>query len=223
VSVGDAIDWEVQGVNVRSRVANLREVEWARFEPNFFAVFAPGPLDDAPQSFVTLTRLDDVGGRALLQRAVVEALPNVSTLDITEVQQTIEGILNQVGAAIRFMAVFSLAAGAVVLIGALGSSRLERVREGVLLRTLGATRRQVVRVLAAEYAALGLLAVTVALGLAVGAGFALTRLVFDATFALPWTPLAGLAAAVLALTVGTGLAASGPVFRQTPLEVLRSE
>jgi putative ABC transport system permease protein len=223
VGLGDAIDWDVQGVSVRSRVTSLREVEWARFEPNFFAVFAPGPLDDAPQTFVTLTRLEDAASRARLQRAVVEALPNVSTLDIAEVQQTIEGILNQVAAAIRFMAAFSLGAGAVVLLGAVGASRRERVREGVLLRTLGATRRQVATVLAAEYAALGLLAVTVSLGLAVAAGFGLTRWVFNAPFALPWTALAGLALTVLGLTVGLGLAASEPVFRQTPLEVLRAE
>jgi putative ABC transport system permease protein len=223
VRVGDTIDWDVQGVTVRSRVVNLREVEWARFEPNFFAVFAPGSLDDAPQTFVTLTRLDDAASRARLQRAVVEALPNVSTLDIAEVQETIEGILSQVGAAIRFMAAFSLAAGTVVLLGALGASRRERVREGVLLRTLGATRRQVAAVLATEYAALGLLAVTVALGLAVAAGFGLTRGVFHAPFALPWAALAGLGLTVVGLTVGVGLGASGPVYGQTPLEVLRAE
>jgi putative ABC transport system permease protein len=221
--LGDAIDWDVQGVIVHSRVTSLREVEWARFEPNFFAVFAPGPLDDAPQTFVTLTRLDDVASRARLQRAVVEALPNVSTLDIAEVQQTIEGVLNQAAAAIRFMAVFSLGAGAVVLLGAVGASRLERVREGVLLRTLGATHRQVAVVLAAEYSAFGLLAVAMALGLAMAAGLVLTRWVFESPFAVPWVALSGLGGTVLALTLGIGLGASGPVFRQTPLEVLRAE
>jgi putative ABC transport system permease protein len=223
VKVGDMIDWDVQGVSVRSRVTSLRDVDWARFEPNFFAIFAPRALDDAPQTFVTLTRLDDAASRARLQRAVVEALPNVATLDIAEVQRTIEGILDQVAAAIRFMAGFSLVAGGLVLLGAVGASRRERVREGVLLRTLGATKRQVAVVLATEYAALGLLAVAVSLGLAVAAGFGLTRFVFDAPFALPWAGLAGLALTVVALTLGVGLGASGPVFRQTPLEVLRAE
>jgi putative ABC transport system permease protein len=223
VQIGDEIDWDVQGVVVPSKVTSLREVEWARFEPNFFAVFAPGPLDDAPQTFVTLTRLDGTESRARLQREVVEALPNVSTLDVAEIQQRIEVILDQVGAAIRFMAVWSLGAGGVVLFGAVSASRLERVREGVLLRTLGATRRQVTVVLASEYAAFGLLSVTVAFGLAAGAGLVLTRFVFDAPFALPFAPLGALAATVLALTMGIGLGASGPVFRRTPLEVLRAE
>jgi putative ABC transport system permease protein len=180
-------------------------------------------LDDAPQTFVTLTRLDGTESRARLQREVVEALPNVSTLDVAEIQQRIEVILDQVGAAIRFMAVWSLGAGGVVLFGAVSASRLERVREGVLLRTLGATRRQVTVVLASEYAAFGLLSVTVAFGLAAGAGLVLTRFVFDAPFALPFAPLGALAATVLALTMGIGLGASGPVFRRTPLEVLRAE
>jgi putative ABC transport system permease protein len=104
-----------------------------------------------------------------------------------------------------------------------GASRLERVREGVLLRTLGATRRQVTVVLAAEYAAFGLLAATVSIGIAMAAGLALTRWVFDAPFALPWAALGGLGLAVVAMTVGLGLAASGPVFRQTPIDVLRTE
>jgi putative ABC transport system permease protein len=223
VGLGDAIDWDVQGVVVSSRVASLREVEWARFEPNFFAVFPEGPLEDAPQSYVTLTRLADVADRARLQRAVVEALPNVSTLDVADVQRSIEAVLDRAAAAIRFMALFSLGAGAAVLLGAVAASRRERVREGVLLRSLGATKRQVVRVLAAEYAALGLLAVAVALGLAVGAGSALTLFVFEAPFATPWGPLLGLGLAVLGLTVTLGLAGSGPVFRRTPLELLRAE
>ena len=103
------------------------------------------------------------------------------------------------------------------------ASRRERVREGVLLRTLGATRKQVGVVLAAEYAAFGLLAITVSLGLALAAGFGLSRWVFDAPFAVPWAPLGVLGLVVLASTGGLGLGASGPVFRQTPLEVLRGE
>jgi putative ABC transport system permease protein len=110
-----------------------------------------------------------------------------------------------------------------VLLGAVAASRYQRVREGALLRTLGATRRQVVRILIAEYASLGLLSVAVASGLALAAGFALTRFVFEARFAVPWTALLALAASVTAMTVVIGLLASGPAFRGTPIEVLRAE
>ncbi len=159
VGVGDEIVWDVQGVPVRSRVAVLREVEWARFEPNFFVRLPRGAARRRPAEL----RPPLAGGgprspRARLQRAVVEAHPNVSTLDLAQVQQAIEGVLDKVVLAIRFMALFSLAAGALVLAGAVASSRYQRVREGALLRTLGARRSQLLRILLAEYAVLGALA-----------------------------------------------------------------
>jgi putative ABC transport system permease protein len=223
VAVGDEIVWDVQGVPIPSRVAVLREVEWARFEPNFFVVFPEGPLDAAPQSYVLLSRVDDPARRAHLQRTVVEAHPNVSTLDLAQVQRTIEGVLDKVVLAIRFMALFSLAAGAVVLAGAVASSRYQRVREGALLRTLGARRSQLVRILLAEYAVLGALAAGAAILLSTVAGWALMRFVFDGAFALPGPPLLGLLVAVLGLTVVVGLSGSTEVWRRPPLEVLRAE
>jgi putative ABC transport system permease protein len=223
VRVGDEIVWDVQGVSVPSRVAVLREVEWARFEPNFFVVFPEGPLDAAPRSYVLLARVEDPARRARLQRAVVEAHPNVSTLDLAQVQRAIEGVLDKVVLAIRFMALFSLAAGALVLAGAVASSRYQRVREGALLRTLGARRAQLLQVLVAEYAVLGALAAGAAILLSTGAAWALLRFVFDQPFALPGPELLLLLVTVLGLTLAVGLAGSTEVWRRPPLEVLRGE
>ena len=223
VGLGDEIVWDVQGVQVPSRVACLREIEWARFEPNFFVVFPEGPLDDAPQTFVVLSRVEDQARRAMLQRAVVEAHPNVASLDLADVQRVIEGILDKVSLAVRFIALFSLAAGAVVLAGAVASSRYQRVREGALLRTLGATRSQLVRILLAEYAVLGALAAGVALLLASAAGWALVRFAFFGAFAWPGPPLLALFLGVLGLTLAIGLSFSREVWRRPPLEVLRAE
>jgi putative ABC transport system permease protein len=223
VGIGDEILWDVQGVLVPSRVAVLRDVQWARFEPNFFVIFPEGPLEDAPRSYVLLARVDDPGGRARLQRAVVEAHPNVSTLDLAQVQRAIEAVLDKVVLAVRFMAFFSLAAGALVLAGAVASSRYQRVREGALLRTLGARRDQLLRILLAEYAVLGALAAGTAILLSTAAGWALVRFVFDQPFALPGPQLLGLLLTVLALTLAVGLAGSTEVWRRPPLEVLRGE
>ncbi|HEY7513838.1 MAG TPA: ABC transporter permease, partial [Vicinamibacteria bacterium] len=145
VAIGDEIVWDVQGLAVRSRVAVLRDVDWARFEPNFFVVFPEGPLDGAPQTYVALTRLDDPVRRGQLQRRLVEKHPNVSTLDLAQVSRALETIVDRVALAIRFMALFSLGAGVVVLGGAVAASRSQRVREGALLRTIGASRRQLLR------------------------------------------------------------------------------
>ena len=223
LAVGDEVVWDVQGVPVVSRVACLREVEWARFEPNFFVLFPEGPLADAPRSYVLLSRVLDPTARSRLQREVVEAHPNVSTLDLAQIQRAIEAVLDKVVLAIRFMALFSLAAGAVVLTGAVAASRYQRVREAALLRTLGARRPQLVRILLTEYAVLGALSAVAALLLATAASWALVRFVFEGSFALPATELVALVASVVALTIVVGLSGSTEAWRRPPLEVLRAE
>lgn len=223
VRPGDEIVWDVQGIPVTSRVANLREVDWARFEPNFFAVFRSGPLDRAPQTFVTLARVDSAAQRGQLQRRLAERFPNVTSVDLATVQRTFEDVLQRVTVAVRFMAGFSMVTGVIVLIGAIATTRFQRIREGVLLRTLGATRPQVYRVVLAEYLALGTLSALMAVGLASGATWALTRWVFESAFALPVVALGGLAGAVVVLTVAVGLWNSLEVVNKTPLEVLRND
>ena len=223
VTVRDTLVWDIQGVPVTSVVVNLREVNWARFEPNFFAVFPSGPLDDAPQSFVALTRVDDPSLLGRLQRQVAERHPNVTSIDLTSIQQTIERIVGSVVLAIRFMAMFSLGTGIVVLVGALATSRYQRMREAALLKTIGATRRQVIRIMVTEYAALGALAAVVATGLATLGGWALTKWMFKVPFVIPWAGFGWLALILLLLTVVTGLWTSAALFRQSELEILRAE
>jgi putative ABC transport system permease protein len=223
VGIGDEIVWDVQGVPIATRIASLREVDWARFEPNFFVVFGPGTLESAPQTFVTLTRVPDPADRGRLQRRLAERFGNVSTLDLSLLQEALERLVERVVLAIRFMALFSLGVGALVLIGALASSRFQRVREGALLRTLGATRGQVYRVVLAEYLSLGLLASTVALLLAAVAGWAVARFVFEGPFTLPVLQMAALTLTIVTITVIVGLANSREVIGRPPLEVLREE
>jgi putative ABC transport system permease protein len=223
VGLGDGITWDVQGVPVYSRVTSLREVNWARFEPNFFVVFAPGALEGAPQTWVTMVRAPDATVRGRLQREVAEHAANVTAIDLGEIQHAIESVVDRIVMAIRFMALFSLITGTIVLVGAIATSRWQRVREGTLLRTLGATRRQVLVILSVEYAALGLAASMVASALAGGAGWALARWIFDARFVLPLASMAALAAGLVALTTTVGLWNSLEVLNKPPLEVLRSE
>lgn len=223
VTLRDTITWDIQGIPVVTVIQNLREVNWARFEPNFFVVFPAGPLDDAPQSYVLLTRVDDPALMGRLQRAVVERHPNVTSIDLTSVQQAIEKIVASVALAIRFMALFTVSTGIVVLIGALATSRFQRIRESALLKTLGATRRQVIGVMVTEYAALGALAALVAIGLATLGGWGLMKWVFKVPFSVPWASYGLLVLLTVTLTVVTGLWTSVALFRQSALEVLRAE
>ena len=222
-AVGDEIVWDVQGVQIPTKVANLREIDWGRFQTNFFVVFETGVLDQAPQMSVILARADSAAERGQLQRRIAERYPNVSAFDLSQIQQAIEGVLAKATLAVRFLALFSLAAGTIVLVGAVTTARLQRLREGVLLKTLGATRRQVLRILIAEYVALGLLAAIVAIGLSSVAGWALAKWRFEARFDLPVVALSGLTATLVGLTLLVGLWSSAEVLKRPPLEVLRSE
>jgi putative ABC transport system permease protein len=221
VGIGDHVTWNIQGVEVESRITSLRRVSWARFQPNFFVVFEPGALERAPQTFALLAREDDAGRRAELQRDVVLAYPNVSTLDLTLVQRTIDGVLTRVSLAVRFMALFSIGSGLAILIGALAASRFQRVREAVLLKTLGAGAQQIRRILLTEYLAWGSFAAFTGVLLAAGAAWALMALLFEVPFHLPLGELVVVWMGVCAVTVLVGFAGSAEVLRGTPLGVLR--
>lgn len=223
LGLGDELEWDVQGVPLRTRVASLREVDWRRVQPNFFVLFPRGPLDEAPATQVLVTRVGSPEESARLQRAVVERFPNVSAIDITLVLRTLDQILTRVGSVIRFMAFFTVATGLLVLVAAVLSGRWQRVREGILLRVLGASQAQVLRILLVEYAVLGGVAALTGVLLSLGATAALARLVFEIPFhPSPW-PLLMAALIVTALTVVTGLLASRGITTHPPLEILRAE
>ncbi|MGD2215496.1 MAG: ABC transporter permease [Gemmatimonadales bacterium] len=221
VGVGDRITWDIQGVPIETEIASVRRVDWARFEPNFFAVFEPGVLDEAPQSLLVLTRVDDPTTRAELQRDLVADHPNVAAIDITVVIEAINSILSKVALAIRFMATFSIACGFVILIGAIATSRYQRARESVLLKTLGARSRVIGRILATEYFALGSFAGLAGVGLAAIAAWIAVRFLFEMSFSLPGLPLLAFWVGTALLTTAIGLANSRDVVRRTPLAGMR--
>jgi putative ABC transport system permease protein len=221
VHVGDGMVWDVQGTRIPAIVTSIRDVDWARFEPNFFVVFEPGVIEQAPHTWVTLARMDSAAARGTVARQLAERFPNVTSLDLTVVQGAITQLVGKVTLAIRFMALFSLLTGVIVLAGAIAVSRFQRVRESVLLRTLGATRSQLIRIALAEYAALGLMAGCAGFGLAVTAAWALCRWVFEVPFAVPAGAATALVLACGLLTMLAGLWTALDVARQTPLGVLR--
>ena len=221
VKLGDVITWNVQGVEIPARVTSLREVTWARFEPNFFAVFATAGMREAPKQYVLLASVAGDSTVSALQRDVVTRYPNVSSVDLTLVKETVARIVSKVSTAIRFMALFSLAMAIPVLFSAVAATRRDRIRESVLLKTLGATRGQIVKILLAEYTLLGLLGSLTGMLLAIGGGWALTHFVFEASFTPAMVPALLIAGAMLGLTVSIGLLAGRDVFKETPMSALR--
>jgi putative ABC transport system permease protein len=221
VKLGDIIAWNVQGVEIPTRITSLRKVMWTRFEPNFFVVFAPPALKGAPNQYVLLAQVKDPAAVALLQREVVNRFPNVSSIDLTAIKRTVDKIVGRVSLAIRFMALFSLAVAIPVLFSAVSATRRERIREGVLLKTLGATRGQIARILLAEYSLLGLMGGLTGMLLSLAGGWAVVRYIFKAPFAPAILPVAGIAAVIVGLTLLIGLLAGRDVFRETPVTALR--
>jgi putative ABC transport system permease protein len=221
VTVGDTITWNVQGVPVRTVVHNIRTVNWARFEANFFVVFEPAALRRAPQQYVIVSNVPAGRAMAEVQRDVVRRFPNVSSLDLTLVRQTIGSIVDRVTLAIRFLGIFSLAMGIPVLFSAVAATRRARLREGVLLRTLGASRAQVARVLLAEYGALGALGALTGMVLSFGGAWAITRFVFEDPFDPAVGPTLLIAGGLLLLTMTIGLLTSRDVYRETPMMAIR--
>jgi len=223
VGLGDELVFDVQGVPVTTRVASLREVEWRRIEPNFFMVFPRGVLESAPAMHVLVTRVDSSQASARMQRAVVKAFPNVSVIDLTLVLQTVDAILGKISFVIRFMAMFTVLTGLLVLVSALAAGRYQRVQESVLLRTLGASRGQIFKILLVEYLALGFLAALTGILLAVVAAWSLMRFVFHTPFAAEWESV--LIPLVLApgITAVAGFLMSRGILSQSPLSILRAE
>lgn len=223
VKLGGRITWNVSGVDIESEVTSLREIDWARPQPNFFAVFPEGPLDAAPQTVVMLTRAQSAEASASLQTRVVDAFPNVSAVDVRQVLALVERVLGQVAFALRFLAFFAVATGLAVLGAAVRVALARRTREAVLLRTIGASREQVRRIVVAEYAGLGLLAALMGGALAVAAAWALAQFAFQIPFRPdPWW-LVATALLVPALVAVVGVLGSRSALARPPLDVLRAE
>lgn len=222
LELGDRIRWDIQGVFVESHITNLREVDWGRFATNFFVVFAPGALEGAPQSSVYLTRLDAEAERSALQSGLVEAFPNVSALDATVLLRAVDSIIGKVALAIRALALISLATGFVILIGAVSSSRHARLRELLLLRTLGADQALLRRVVVSEYAVLGALAASAGVAIAMLLSAALVRFLFEQRVVFPWLVLIGVLIGSILFSVVLGWLVSRPPREVPPLAALRA-
>ncbi len=221
--LGDELVFDVQGVPIKTKLASTRTIDWKRFQTNFFVVFPAGVLENAPTFHVLVSRVATPADSAKLQSAIVAKFPNVAAIDLTSVIQTVDSILSKVAIVIRVMSLFTVGAGVIVLASTIWSGRYQRLQESILLRTLGASRMQIWKILCAEYFLLGLFASVTGIVLALLASWGLAKFVFKLGYAPSILPLFVAAGAVSALTVAVGLIASRGVGSAPPLEILRAE
>ncbi len=222
VTLGDTLGFDIQGVTVSARVANLRKVDWRSLRANFFVIFSQGALESAPSIYLATARVPP-GREAAVQSAVVAAFPNVTAIPVREVLERVAAILDQIALAIRLVAGFTVVAGLVVLAGALAVTRRQRLYESVILKAVGATRGLLARAFAVEYALLGAAAGLAGTALAALLAWAVERFFLDLGWR--WQP-ATLALGVVGpalLALGVGFLGSFRLLGHPPLDVLRQE
>ncbi len=221
--VGSKITFNVQGALIKTVVTGIRRVDFARVQTNFLILFPSGILEKAPQFNVVVTRVNSVEQSAKFQRDLVTTFANISVVDLTQILKTVDEVLTKISFVIQFMALFSILTGLMVLISSVYLSKFQRIRESVLLRTIGANRRTILTINGLEYLWLGGLATMSGVLLSVGAAWSLSHFVFKTPFSIDWLTLMITPLSITALVVVIGLLNSRKVVNESPLEVLRQE
>jgi putative ABC transport system permease protein len=226
VGIGDQVTVNVLGRNVTARIANLREVRWESLGINFVLVFSPNVLKAAPHNVlatVTLPPSVSIAEEAALAKVVGNAHPAVTVIRVKDAIEAFNSVFRKVMTAIRAAGSVTLLAGALVLAGALATAQRERIRLAVILKTLGATRRQIVLSHVAEYVILA--SATAAVSAVVGAIGAWATLTFlmRVPFLMSWPALGQVMALSIGLVMLIGLAGTWRVLAVRAVPQLRSD
>lgn len=191
LKLGDRLRFDLAGHTEERRITSLRKVDWSSMRVNFFVMATVSSVPDWPVTYITSFRMPP---GATLDRTLVQAFPNVTVVDVTATLAQVQSVLTQVITAVEFLFAFTLAAGLIVLMAGLMTSRERRAREWAVLRSLGATQQLLSRVQRVELIGLGALAGALAACAALGIGWVLAQRVFEFTWsAPPWWPLLGAA------------------------------
>jgi putative ABC transport system permease protein len=220
IRIGDILQFDVSGSVVQGKVANIRETEFSRPGAGNQFIFSPGALAGLPTGYI--------GGLQLpadrvpeFQSSFFRRFPNVTTIDVGQVLTRVQDLLNKIALVIRFVALFAIASGVIILAASVVSTRHQRTREVVLLKTLGATRAQIGRIQSAEFLILGSAAGFVGGSMAGIAAHYLLGNLLKTDFSFQWIPFLTAIIATAMLSIGTGWVASRGVLNHKPLQTLR--
>ena len=216
----NALSFDLAGQTITGEVTNIRQVNWDNFQPNFYVITPPGVLEQMPQTLLASFYLSEQQKRIV--PGLVKSFPAVSLLDISQILEQVRQILEQVTLAIEVMLGFTLLSGLVLLLAAVKNSLDERLREGALYRTLGASGTMIRSIQRYEFVLLGIVAGLLALMGSELTAYLLYRNLFDLDYSLSFThwlvlPLSGAVIITLAGLWGTRF-----VVKQPPLQVLRA-
>jgi putative ABC transport system permease protein len=223
LKLGDKVVFNVQGVLMETFVGSIRKVDWTSLQINFLILFPTGVLENAPQFNVMTTYVANKESSADLQRDLVEKYPNITILDLRQVFTIVEDILDKISWIINFMAFFSILTGLIILVGSVRNSKYQRIKESVLLRTLGAKSKQILQITALEYLYLGILGSLTGVLLSLVGSQLLALFIFKEPFVPSAIPFLVFLPGITFLVVLIGLSNLKSVLRSAPLEVLRKE
>jgi len=220
LKLGDTLRFDIAGQLREARITSLRKVDWASMRANFFMLFPLAQMPDLPMTYMAAFRSPE--GSAGFDNALVKQFPNITSVDMRSTLAQVQRVMDQVIRAVEYLFGFTLAAGVMVLLAAVGASRQAREREYAIMRALGASRHLLAQVQRTELLGLGWLAGFMASAMALAVGWALARFAFEFTWAPPlWAPLAGGALGALLAWAAGSLSLSG-VLRQPVMQTLRA-
>ena len=223
VELGDEMVFNVQGMLLTTYVSSFREIEFASMRTRFFVLFPRGVLEQAPQFQVLVTKAPNEDVMADYRTDVVKAFPNVSVVDLSSILTTLNDILKKISYAVQFMAGFSILTGLIVLLSSLILSKFQRVRESVLLRTLGASRAQILKINATEYLLIGVLAAFTGILISLVSSWLVVKFQLDFEYKIRWLPIVLVFGFVVIMTLFIGLWTTRDVVNKSPLETLRKD
>ncbi len=221
IELGDEMVWNVQGARINTYVSSFRKIDFRSMRTRFFIVFPTGVLEEAPQFQVLVTKSPDTETTARYRNDVVKAFPNVSVIDLGMILTTLNDIVSKVSYIIQFMAGFSILTGLIVLISSLLLSKYQRIKEAVLLRTIGASRKQILGINATEYALLGILSAATGIIISLAGSYLIAKYQLNLPFDIQWWPILSVFFFVVGMTVLIGMLNTREVIQKSPLEVLR--
>ena len=222
VGIGDTITVNILGRNITGKIANLRDVRWGTLRMNFIFMFSPGLLENAPQTHLATVHADPAR-EAAIETAVAAAFPNVTTIRVRDVLETVNGFLGRLGLAIRLTAGIAIVAGMLVLAGAVAAGHRRRVYDSVVLKVLGATRRRIMGTLLLEYGLLGLVTALVASVIGTIAAWAVVTGVMRFQFSFDPLAVATAVAIAVAVTLALGFYGTWRALGQKAAPLLRNE
>ena len=225
LKIGDPVTVNVLGRNITASIANFRTVDWQSLGINFVLVFSPNTFRGAPYSHIaTLTWPSGASPsqETALLKAVGDSFPAVTAVRVKDALDAVGGLVGNLILAIRGASVITLLAAALVLAGALAASHHHRVYDAVILKTLGASRLQLLSAYALEYGMLGLVTALLGTGAGLIAAWFVTVRLMDLNFVATLLPALAAACAAVAVTILLGLLGTLRALGQKPAEILRN-